>query len=119
MMKKMTYRDLTPELLNELYSCVTAEALISACAAKELHLSQASAESLMQTLKKARELGRENLEKVAGGGKGYAGTRKLRADECVNDCYWDVGCDEDCYFYDLNCWDANGDNIDDDNQPSS
>ena len=115
-MRKMTYQDLTPDLLQAMGACATAEEIIALCAAKELSLSTASAKSLLEKLEQARELGRENLGKVAGGGNGYAGTRKLRAENCVDECPWDVGCDDDCYYYDLNCWDFNGDYIDDDKE---
>ena len=83
-MRKMTYQDLTPELLMELAACASAEELISACARKELEISASGAASLMEKLKKARELGMEHLSKVAGGQKGYGGTRKLSSDNCFD-----------------------------------
>ena len=129
-MKEMSYRDLTPELLKELAACATAEEIIRSCAAKELEISAENAATLFSRLQQARKLGEESLKKVAGGGRGYAGTQMpddCPSDDCFLDipcqdcwediCYW-VQCNENCWMYNCNsdscmwvCWDSNGDGI--------
>ena len=121
-MKQMTYADLTPDFLKELSALCTAEEIIEACKAKSMEISEQSAVRLMEQFKKANELSRENVEKIAGGGKGYSGTQVMlrmvtgRAAACGNDC-WDWngnGINDDQEGYPLCDWDLNNNGIDDD-----
>ena len=65
-----------------------------------------AAAKLLDQFRKAEQLSREKLNEVAGGGKGYSGTRSLfgfikkHAASCEEDEYAD-------------CWDSDGDGIDD------
>ena len=76
-MKKLTFADLTPEFLIELKAFKTAEEIVGACAKKGREISLAAAAKLLDQFRKAEQLSREKLTEVAGGGKGYSGTRSL------------------------------------------
>ena len=121
-MKKLSFADLTHDLLKELSALGTAQEIKRACEAKSLDISEQDADRLKEQIKKAKELSKENIEKVAGGGVGYSGTRALsnafarRAAACGSDC-WDgngngIDDDQDPYF--MCGWDLNFNGIDDD-----
>ena len=100
-MKKLSYGDLTPEFLKVLSKLKSPAEIINACKEKKLEVSEKGAGKLLEQFQKAEILRSENLEKVAGGGTGYSGTRNIsqsiakRAAACADDCYWDDDCWED------------------------
>ena len=101
-MKKMTYKDLTPELMQELSACTTAEEIVAACRAKELEIPEKGAKKLLLQFKKAKELSTEQLDKVAGGGQPFTGTKLMKlavsCEDCVEDeCYEDTCSGGDCW----------------------
>lgn len=111
-MKKLSFGDLTPEFLKELFSLTSVAQIIEACKKRELQVSEEGAGKLLEQFEKAKQLSKEDLENVAGG-KRYSGTQKLfssimkRGAACSNDCYWDCqndwwdACDDDCWS---DCW---------------
>ena len=100
-MKKLTFKDLTPELLKELFPLATAAEIIEACKKKDLEISERGAEKLLEQFKKANDLSKEDLKGIAGGG--YYGTQtSCSPNWCtfVGICTDDDYCYYDCAGYD-------------------
>ena len=90
-MKKLTYADLTHEILKDISAFTAAQQIIEYFREKDLEISEQGAERLLKQFEQARILSREALEKAAGGGKGYSGTRILSnaAKRFALDCRYD------------------------------
>ena len=105
-MKNLSFGDLTPEFLKELYSLTTVEQIIEACKKRKLQVSEEKVAKLLEQFEKAKQLSKEELDNAAGGGKGYSGTKMLfssllkRGADCSND-WWE--CDWDCWWDDEYC----------------
>lgn len=113
-MRKLTFGDLTPEFLKELYKLTTVDEIIEACKKKDLEVDEDAAAKLLDQFKRAAQLSEESLKNVVGGGKGYSGTRLLLSsigkisEGRMNNCSDELECLDwvpclafcpDCYSY--------------------
>ena len=103
-MKKLSFGDLTPELMKVLSKLKSPAEIIETCKEKDLEVSEKSAENLLEQFKRAEKLRSENLEKVAGGGAGYSGTKNGSQSLTRSSNGLSFNCE--CYCQDNGCWDC-------------